>query len=126
MQWALARHNPFEQEFAMHHPLISQNDGDFKKQLDCYKYADRHPQSEAFYQQEARAFPQRLNEVLAHSAFLQGEQPTAVDVAIFPFIRQFSFVDKAWFDAQPWQYLQAWLDYWLEHPVFKQAFGWGR
>jgi hypothetical protein len=28
-------------------------------------------------------------------------------------VRQFAFIDKAWFDAQPWPNLQVWLDHFL-------------
>ena len=32
-----------------------------------------------------------------------------MDYAILPFIRQFAFIDKPLFDAQPWPALQGWL-----------------
>jgi hypothetical protein len=42
-----------------------------------------------------------------------------VDVAIFPFIRQFAFVDKNGFDSMNWPYLQKWLEFFLETELFK-------
>lgn len=40
------------------------------------------------------------------------------DIAIFPFVRQFAEVDRAWFDAQPLLKLQAWLAQHLTSPLF--------
>jgi glutathione S-transferase len=39
-------------------------------------------------------------------------------MAILPFVRQFAFVDKIWFDAQPWPRLQRWLEAFLISPAF--------
>ena len=33
-------------------------------------------------------------------------------MAIAPFVRQFAGVDAAWWQAQPWPRLQAWLAQW--------------
>jgi glutathione S-transferase len=43
---------------------------------------------------------------------------TFSDVAIFPFIRQFTFVDKPWFDQAPYPKLQNWLQTLLESSLF--------
>ncbi len=128
MQWAFAKNNPqsilikpFDDE------LIKTNDGSFKQQLDFYKYADRFPEhSQHSYQQKACDFPHKLNDILKSQAFVTSTKISTVDIAIFPFIRQFCFVDKKWFDQQPWPHLQKWLQFWLEHEVFIQAFAWGR
>ena len=37
------------------------------------------------------------------------ERVTMADVAIFPFIRQFSRVDYEWFEKAPYERLQHWL-----------------
>lgn len=127
MQWAIEQ-QPCEamavQSFS--HELILKNDDEFKIHLDHYKYADRFPQSVQHYQQLASEYPKQLDAILGDSQFLTADSASVVDVALFPFIRQFSFVDKQWFDQQPWPHLQRWLNYWLEHDVFKQAFAWGR
>ena len=49
---------------------------------------------------------------------LYGAKPSLVDVAIFPFIRQFAFVDKNWFGAQNWSDLQVWLEKFLASELF--------
>lgn len=40
---------------------------------------------------------------------LFGSQASLADMAILPFVRQFAHTDAAWFAAQPWPQLQAWL-----------------
>ena len=49
MHWALAQHDPAQwlADTKTAKTLITWNDGDFKYQLDRYKYADRHPQHPA-------------------------------------------------------------------------------
>ena len=44
---------------------------------------------------------------------------TIADFAILPFVRQFAFIDKPWFDAQPWSALQAWLERYLASDRFQ-------
>ena len=43
------------------------------------------------------------------------------DIAIFPFIRQFAFVDKAWFDSADYPALQRWLNHFLQSDLFNQV-----
>ena len=45
-------------------------------------------------------------------------RPTLADAAVLPFVRQFAFIDKAWFDAQPWPKVQGWLDAFLQGDLF--------
>jgi glutathione S-transferase len=40
------------------------------------------------------------------------------DIALMPFIRQFAFVDKQWFDEQPRPNLSRWLESWLKDNLF--------
>ena len=128
IQWAFSRNNP--QNIELHpseHPLIIMNDLQFKNHLDHYKYADRFPEQPLNnYQQLASQFPMQLNQQLKNNAFILNHKMSLVDIAIFPFIRQFAFVDKKWFDQQDWPHLQRWLNDWLNHDVFQQAFAWGR
>ncbi len=106
--------------------LLASNDGEFKFHLDRYKYADRHadPNEDpavvrvAHRDQAAELLPVRLEHQLNAARFLAGEQACAVDLAIFPFVRQFAAVDPRWFDAQPWPRLKEWLAYWVGTPLF--------
>lgn len=98
--------------------LIEFNDGPFKWALDRYKYADRYEESEAFYREQGEVFLTRLNERLEYSPFLMGDEVTLADLAIFPFVRQFAHVNRAWFEASPYTHLQTWLGHWLDSPLF--------
>ena len=101
------------------HSLIKANDGEFKYWLDRYKYADRFPEQQpTFYRSQCEKQLCVLNGILQTQPFLNGDRLSALDLAVFPFIRQFAFVDKAGFDASPFHSLQSWLDDLLEHPLF--------
>jgi glutathione S-transferase len=121
MQWALVRHDP-------HHWLkgatfdsdwIQACDGEFKYWLDRYKYADRHPEHPAaVYRENAETLLARLEAALSASSWLAGDAPSVVDVALFPFIRQFAGVDPAWWQAAPYPRTRLWLEGWLNSALF--------
>jgi len=123
MRWALGQRDPdtwwrgeLEHDCSS---LVDENDFVFKKHLDHYKYADRYPeQPQSFYRDEAEIFLQLLENKLEIQNYLLAEQSTFADVAIFPFVRQFAFVDKGWFDQAPYPRLQAWLQTFLDSDLF--------
>ncbi|MDF1608984.1 glutathione S-transferase [Hoeflea sp. YIM 152468] len=95
---------------------IAQADGPFKHALDRTKYANRYPDSEASGQRQIAAdFLAALDGQIETWIF---DRPSLADFAILPFVRQFAFIDKDWFDAQPWPKLQAWLCRFLESERF--------
>ncbi|MEM7291906.1 MAG: glutathione S-transferase [Pseudomonadota bacterium] len=99
--------------------LIDANDEDFKPHLDRYKYADRHPEHPASqYRTDAEQFLAGLESRLQRTAFLCGPQCTVADIAIFPFVRQFSMVDADWFGGAPYPRLRGWLHAFLESSEF--------
>jgi len=99
--------------------LLEDNDFGFKQYLDRYKYSERYPQqSKLQYRSEAENFLMKLEEKLQHQAFLFGDQLAFSDIAIFPFVRQFAFVDKSWFEQSSYYGLQRWLRYFLESSLF--------
>jgi len=123
MRWALAQNDPDQwwqsESQTVSLKLIEQCDFDFKRHLDHYKYADRHPQhSQLFYREQAETFLRQLEESLSHHAYLLNDQLSIADVAIFPFIRQFAMVDKRWFDQAPYPKLQSWLEWFLQSELF--------
>lgn len=104
--------------------LVALNDGPFKQSLDAYKYPDRHPSDEspAHHREQAVAcLLQPLDRRLSAQAFLGGDHPSAADLAIFPFVRQFRAVDEAWFDSQDMQAVQRWLRGWLDSELFQRC-----
>ena len=124
MQWALAQSDPqgwlraSPADEAMH--WIAQNDEVFKPLLDRYKYATRHTEQPQCAHRAAAitAFIAPLNERLLQTPYLFGPSPSVADIALFPFVRQFAWVDKAWFDAAPLAGVQAWLAVWLGSDLF--------
>ena len=105
--------------------LISENDNYFKYYLDKYKYHVRFPENtQLFYRQKAEVFLEKLENILkikskdkpdlnnkAHQ-FLLGKELKYLDIAIFPFVRQFCYVDEKWFKAEiRYRNLVKWLCY---------------
>lgn len=112
MAWALAQQDPdgWLTDNRLFQELITENDGSFKRALDQYKYATRFPeQSAEVYRQQGERFLARLEALLSEHAYLLSEKLTQADVAIFPFIRQFSMVDTDWFAEAPYPHLRQWL-----------------
>lgn len=103
--------------------LVETNDYSFKEDLDHYKYADRHPEHPMeYYRGRCEEFLEELNEMLEANSFLLEEHITIVDIAVFPFVRQFAMVDKGWFDKAPYPELQRWLAFLLDTELFNDAF----
>ena len=99
--------------------LLEENDGAFKAALDRYKYAVRYPEHPPeHYRAQCERFLLLLEGRLAENPYLLGERPGIADIGIFPFIRQFAFVDRPWFDAAPYPRLQHWLAGFLEADLF--------
>ncbi len=100
--------------------LLDKNDNHFKTHLDHYKYHDRFPEfDQLHYRRQGEAFLALLDEQLATHRFLLSNLPGLIDIAIFPFIRQFAYVDIAWFRQSGYTNLIRWLDYWLESSLFE-------
>lgn len=123
MRWALEQSDPDQwwdsSLTAEVDALIQQNDGSFKVCLDHYKYADRYPEHAVeYYRSQAEIFLTVLEKKLTAGVYLFGDNVSISDVAIFPFIRQFAFVDKDWFDQAPYPKLQHWLSDFLASEIF--------
>lgn len=121
MQWALERHDPLGwlAQGTLDSDWIRECDGDFKHWLDHYKYAERYPERTAeAYRKCAEGFIQKLEDRLCVAAWLGGEAASAIDVALFPFIRQFAGVDASWWQRSPYPHLQMWLKSWLNSTLF--------
>lgn len=128
MNWALQQYDPEnwlpenDADIKETQRLIDLNDNEFKKYLDHYKYADRFPEyTMEHYREQAEFFLNILEGKLRQNKFLISDKPGMADIAIFPFIRQFAFVDKNWFDKTNYQKLKAWLDYFLRLDLFESV-----
>lgn len=122
MQWALAQHDP-DDWLLQGEPrvlaLIAENDQVFKLHLNRYKYAERYPeQSMEHYRAEGEVFLQKLETLLADREYLLADHLSLADAALMPFVRQFAHVDREWFASTPYRRLQAWLQRFLDSPLF--------
>jgi glutathione S-transferase len=120
MKWALTKNDP---EGWLDMPKegwewINRADGPFKDALDRTKYATRYPNLNPIEQRAiAAAFLTDLDRQIGTWVF---HRPTIADYAILPFVRQFAFIDKPWFDAQAWPDLHRWLECFLVSDRFEK------
>jgi len=124
IDWALAQSDPDNWAIrSLNHPLVQSNDQYFVEHLNKYKYFERFPeQSQREYLRTACVFIAELeNALLTNSqgdCFLDSHQLSSVDIALFPFVRQFAFVDKPVFDRLPYPKVQRWLAQLLDSDLF--------
>ena len=123
MRWALGLRDPdnWLEKIDEAQVLIDELDQVFKKDLDKYKYFSRYPKhTQTYYRGQCEKFLTMLEErLIAHNGQgLSNKRTTFSDIAVFPFIRQFSFVDKTWFNQTPYSLLKSWLKQHLESELF--------
>lgn len=119
MHYALTQNDPEGWLKEKSPNLIQNNDRDFKNALDRYKYPNRYPDEDCSdARDKCEAFFIELNNRLSSHIYLCADKITLTDMAIFPFIRQCANVDRSWFDALPYPYLQRWLQDRLESDIF--------
>ena len=126
MCWAIEQNDPDSWNKAIGSieldELILINDGPFKKSLDCYKYSDRYLENSIeYYRSKAEVFLLILEQKLSVSQYLLGSKITLADVAVFPFVRQFSLVEPAWFDCSPYNNVRRWLKVIFGMDIFHTA-----
>lgn len=130
MLWALQQNDPqgwLTPETGSHDDmlqLIEDMDGDFKRNLDRYKYSTRYEDADPdeHYTLAINELS-RLSERLQNSVYLFGSRPALADQALFPFIRQFANADKERFAKQAPKSVQKWLGERIDHPDFTTVFG---
>ena len=100
--WLIENHN---KEIEM----INRNDSLFKKWLDRYKYHDRYPQnSKEHYRKNCSNILLDYENRLNNTKYILRNSLSIVDIAIFPFVRQFANVDYQWFENNH-KKLTSWL-----------------
>jgi glutathione S-transferase len=123
MRWALKVSDPdgwniLDEDIAQ--AWIERNDQLFKNVLDQYKYPNRYPTiNPVIVLDDAIALMLiPMERALESTLYLLGNKMTWVDVAIFPFIRQFSMVDQQKFEQLPFPQVQKWLRRQIESKLF--------
>ena len=98
--------------------MIYRNDNEFKKILDKYKYSEKKSKDYMFYQNKAYNYLLEYEDLLKEKKYLTADVIQLIDIAIFPFIRQFYNVDKDYFISNfPHSY--KWLNTIIESNLFK-------
>ena len=128
MMWALRQHDPAHwlpsdaNVFERGMQLLHRCDGEFKQQLDRYKYPQRHGLEDGTAaRDEAMFFLANLESLLTQQRYLFNSSIGIFDAAILPFVRQFAHVNIDWFAAQPLPSVQAWLSAFENSTDFKRA-----
>ena len=89
---------------AMEALWVDRNDNEFKFHLDRYKYPNRYDDVDSLaHRALAKSYLDDLDDVIG------GGISTALNDALFPFVRQFANHDRQWFDAQSWINIHDWL-----------------
>ncbi len=102
--------------------LIFDNDSNFKKALDAYKYPERHPnQTQIQHRADGEVFLQKLEHMLSLHTYLLSDDAGIADIAIFPFVRQFAAVDDIWWQTKYYPKLYDWLKGWVESELFNSV-----
>ena len=123
MHWALDKSDPdgwkhVDEKVA--NSLIEKNDGPFKTLLDQYKYPNRHPElnPEEVLSTAMELMLKPIETALHNHEYLLGNKLSWVDIAIFPFIRQFVGVNLTTFEALPLPKTRKWLTQQIESELF--------
>lgn len=126
MRWALEQSDPdgwmgVDEEVSQ--TWIGKNDGPFKVLLDQYKYPNRFPdlKQEDVLSSAIDLMIQPMELALQSSEYLTGNKMSLVDVAIFPFIRQFAAVNPQQFEELPFASVKTWLNQHLESDLFNSV-----
>ena len=114
MLWALKNNSEQSWWLPAYHDkamdIIDYNDNLFKKWLDRYKYHVRFPENtKEFYRGKCSEILWNYEKSLNKTKYLLSNHLTIVDIAIFPFIRQFANVDYVWFE-HTYNKLPDWLN----------------
>ena len=89
---------------AMEASWVDRNDNEFKFNLDRYKYPNRYDDVDSLaHRALAKSYLDDLDDILGSGI------STALNDALFPFVRQFANHDRQWFDAQSWTNIHDWL-----------------
>ena len=123
MHWAISQSDPSgwgAADDTIAQAWIAKNDGPFKVLLDQYKYPNRFPELDqaAVLNEALQIMLLPIEQSLQATQYLMGDTMTWVDVAIFPFIRQFSMVDANKFEQLPISATKKWLAQHLDSELF--------
>jgi glutathione S-transferase len=123
MRWAIEQSDPddwMDVDDAIAQAWVEKNDGRFKVLLDQYKYPNRFPEldPQAVLDGALEWMLLPMERSLQNSQYLLGNKMSWIDIALFPFIRQFSMVDATQFEQLSLPATKRWLTQHLESELF--------
>ena len=123
MKWALSVNDPemwFDKNKEEQLDLIKLNDNKFKKWLDKYKYHVRFPEYPLeYYRKECEKILDIYEDRLKDKSFFFGATISLADIAVMPFIRQFSNVDIVYFNNR-FSFLSKWKQSLISLEIFSK------
>lgn len=102
---------------------LTLNDQVFKKLLDAYKYPERFPTHslDATLKQAVEIYLMPIEQQLSSQLFIMGDHLSLVDIALFPFVRQFMRADEREFVALKLDSIQRWMNFFQSSRIFNLA-----
>ena len=126
MHWALQKSDPdgwknVDEKLA--NDWLEKNDGPFKTLLDQYKYPNRYPElnPEEVFNTAMELMLKPIEIALSNHEYLLGNKLSWVDIAIFPFIRQFAGVNSQRFEELPLPKTRKWLTQHIQSDLFESV-----
>ncbi|MFQ3196140.1 MAG: glutathione S-transferase [Colwellia sp.] len=102
--------------------LISQFDNEFKVCFDKYQCAKRyHEDSLESDRKACEKHIADLEQRLQFNDFFMSNKASLADIALLPFIRKFSKVERQWYLQSPYPKLRAWLNNYLQSRMFSKV-----
>jgi len=99
--------------------IIEEFEQHFFVAVEAYKCAKRYQETNIVEcRQACEVYLQKLEDRLSKHAFLTSEREGLLDIALMPFVRQFSKVERQWYQQSPYPKLRAWLNSYLQSPMF--------
>ncbi len=127
MRWALDHSDPEQwlpktSQARQVLAIIEDCEQTFKHHLDRYKYPGRYADPDPLAHRNAAAgwLSDRAQQ-LTGAGWLFGAKAGLADMAIAPFVRQFSQTDPVWFATQDWPDLRTWLNVIVTSPLFESV-----
>lgn len=129
MLWAFAQSDPqnylnSSQPNALAEMLTVINlfDNEFKGHLEKYRCSKRyHEPSLAEDRMQCEGYLADLEVRLNKHLYLMSDEPSLVDLALVPFIRQFGRVERQWYLQAPYPKLRLWLNGYLQSRMFSKV-----
>ncbi|MEG3755677.1 glutathione S-transferase [Psychromonas arctica] len=102
--------------------IIEEFEQHFFVAVEAYKCAKRYQETNIVEcRQACEVYLQKLEDRLSKHAFLTSEREGLLDIALMPFVRQFSKVERQWYQQSPYPKLRAWLNSYLQSPMFTKV-----